>query len=104
MYDAFWLARLPRFGILAKGDIDPKEWRQVRDLLGKRGHLIRLRTSLINSQQGILSRNCGCSLPGKKIKQVRKSRGSKFFKYGATSKERLYCAGEAKCSYEFVMV
>lgn len=70
-HDAFWLAQLLRFGILAEGYIYPKEWRPVRDLLRKRGHLIRLRTSLINSLQGIISRNCGCNLPGKKIKQVR---------------------------------
>ncbi|MCK4838494.1 MAG: IS110 family transposase, partial [Desulfobulbaceae bacterium] len=70
-HDAFWLARLLRLGILAEGYIYPKEWRPVRDLLRKRGHLIRLRTSLINSLQGIISRNCGCQLPGKKIKQVR---------------------------------
>ena len=70
-HDAFWLARLLRLGILAEGYIYPKEWRPVRDLLRKRGHLVRLRTSLINSLQGIISRNCGCHLPGKKIKQVR---------------------------------
>jgi transposase len=38
--------------------------------LRKRGHLVRLRTSLINSLQGILSRNCGYSLNGNKIKQT----------------------------------
>jgi len=70
-HDAFWLAQLLRFGILAEGYIDPKEWRPVRDLLRKRGHLVRLRTSLINSLQGIISRNCGCRLTGNKIKQVR---------------------------------
>jgi len=70
-HDAFWLARLLRLGILAEGYIYPKEWRPVRDLLRKRGHLMKLRTSLINSLQGIISRNCGCHLPGKKIKQVR---------------------------------
>ncbi|MBU0676348.1 MAG: IS110 family transposase [Proteobacteria bacterium] len=70
-HDAFWLARLLRLGILAEGYIYPKEWRPVRDLLRKRGHLVRLRTSLIKSLQGIISRNCGHSLPGKKIKQVK---------------------------------
>ena len=70
-HDAFWLARLLRLGILAEGYIYPKEWRPIRDLLRKRGHLVKLRTSLINSLQGIISRNCGCQLPGKKIKQVR---------------------------------
>ena len=70
-HDAFWLARLLRLGILAEGYIYPKEWRPVRDLLRKRGHLVRLRTSLINSLQGIISRNCGCHLSGREIKQVR---------------------------------
>jgi len=72
-HDAFWLARLLRLGILAEGYIYPKEWRPVRDLLRKRGHLVRLRTSLINSLQGIISRNCGCHLSGREIKQVRKN-------------------------------
>jgi transposase len=69
--DSFLLATLLRFGILAEGYIYPKEMRPVRDLLRKRGHLLRLRTSMINSLQGIISRNCGCQLPGQKIKQVR---------------------------------
>lgn len=69
--DAFWLAHLLRLGILPEGYIYPKEDRPVRDLLRKRGHLVRLRTSLINSLQGIISRNCGCSLSGNKIKQFR---------------------------------
>ena len=69
--DAFWLAHLLRLGILPEGYIYPKEERPVRDLLRKRGHLVRLRTSLINSLQGIISRNCGCSLSGNKIKLFR---------------------------------
>lgn len=72
-HDAFWLARLLRLGILAEGYIYPREWRPVRDLLRKRGHLVRLRTALINSLQGIVSRNCGCHLPGNKIKQVKQN-------------------------------
>ena len=72
-HDAFWLARLLRLGILAEGYIYPRELRPVRDLLRKRGHLVRLRTALINSLQGIISRNCGCHLSGSKIKQVRKN-------------------------------
>jgi transposase len=67
--DAFWLAHLLRLGILPEGYIYPKGDRPVRDLLRKRGHLVRLRTSLINSLQGIISRNCGCTLSGNKIKQ-----------------------------------
>ncbi len=69
--DAFWLAHLLRLGILPEGYIYPKEDRPVRDLLRKRGHLVRLRTSLINSLQGIISRNCGCTLSGNKIKRFK---------------------------------
>ena len=69
--DAFWLAHLLRLGILPEGYIYPKEDRPVRDLLRKRGHLVRLRTSLINSLQGIISRNCGCNLNGNKIKRFK---------------------------------
>lgn len=68
-HDAFWLAHMDRLGILPQGYIYPKEIRPVRDLLRKRGHLIRLRTSLINSLQGIITRNNGHSLSGKYIKQ-----------------------------------
>lgn len=71
-HDAFWLAHMLRLGILPTGYIYPKENRPIRDLLRKRGHLVRLRTSLINSLQGIISRNCGTSLNSSKIKAVRK--------------------------------
>ncbi len=70
-HDAFWLAHMARLGIIPQGYIYPKEERPFRDLLRKRGHLVRLRTSVINSLQGIISRNCGCSLGGNKIKQLR---------------------------------
>jgi len=69
-HDAFWLAHMDKLGILPQGYIYPKEVRPVRDLLRKRGHLVSLRTSLINSLQGILSRNCGHTLNSNKIKQT----------------------------------
>ncbi|MCP3888122.1 MAG: IS110 family transposase [Desulfobulbaceae bacterium] len=72
-HDAFWLAHMDRLGILPQGYIYPKEMRPIRDLLRKRGHLVRLRTSLINSLQGIISRNCGHYLSGRKMKQIRKN-------------------------------
>ncbi len=72
-HDAFWLAHLLRLGILPEGYIYPQEQRPVRDLLRKRGHLVRLRTSLINSLQGIISRNCGSRLSASKIKQFREN-------------------------------
>ncbi|MDA3916700.1 MAG: transposase [Deltaproteobacteria bacterium] len=69
-YDSFWLAHLLRLNILPEGYIYPKEDRPVRDLLRKRGHLVKLRTSLINSLQGIINRNCGFKLTTGKIRQV----------------------------------
>jgi transposase len=70
-HDAFWLAHLLRLGILPEGYIYPKEERPIRDLLRKRGHLVKLRTSLILSLQGIISRNCALTLNVNKIKQMR---------------------------------
>ena len=70
-HDAFWLAHMDRLGILPQGHIYPKEDRPIRDLLRKRGHLVRLRTSLIISLQGIIQRNCGCRLDGVKVKRFK---------------------------------
>jgi len=67
-HDAFWLAHMLRLNILPEGYIYPKEDRPIRDLLRKRGHLVQVRTALINSLQGIISRNCGYSLNSNKIK------------------------------------
>jgi len=58
-HDAFWLAEMLRLGILPEGYIYPKEDRPVRDLLRKRSHLVKLRTSLIISLQNIICRNNG---------------------------------------------
>ena len=69
-HDAFWLAHLLRLGILPEGYIYPRESRPVRDLLRKRSHLVQLRTSLINSLQGMLRRNTGQKLNVNKIKQI----------------------------------
>jgi len=60
--DAFWLAQMLRLGILPEGYIYPKEERPIRDLLRKRGHLVRDRTSLMLSLQNIVVRNCGQKL------------------------------------------
>ena len=57
--DAFWLAEMLRLKILPEGYIYPKEQRPLRDLMRKRGHLVKLRTSLITSLQNILARNVG---------------------------------------------
>lgn len=69
--DAFWLAEMLRLNILETGCIYPKEERPIRDLLRKRGHLVRLRTSLILSLQNIISRNKGFKLSTNKIKLLK---------------------------------
>jgi transposase len=70
-HDAFWLAEMLRLGILPEGYIYPKEERPIRDLLRKRGHLVKLRTSLILSLQNIVARNRGVSLRVNDIKRVK---------------------------------
>jgi transposase len=72
-HDAFWLAHLLRLGILPEGYIYPKEERPIRDLLRKRGHLMKLRTSLILSLQNIVERNCGCKINANTIKRLREN-------------------------------
>jgi len=78
-HDAFWLAHMLRLGILPEGYIYPKEDRPVRDLLRKRGHLVKLRTSLINSLQDIIYRNCGAKMSGNKIKAVKENKVASLF-------------------------
>ncbi len=73
-HDAFWLAEMLRLGILPEGYIYPKEERPVRDLLRKRGHLVRLRTSLVISLQNILSRNLGRKVNVNDVKALREDR------------------------------
>lgn len=70
-HDAFWLAEMVRLGILPEGYIYPKEDRPIRDLLRKRGHLVRLRTSLILSLQNILSRNNGFKIKVNDVKALK---------------------------------
>ena len=72
--DAFWLAEMLRLKILPEGYIYPKEQRPLRDLLRKRGHLVRLRTSLIVSLQNILARNMGAKMNTNHIKVLTEDR------------------------------
>jgi transposase len=74
--DAFWLAEMLRLKILPAGYIYPKEQRPLRDLLRKRGHLVRLRTSLIVSLQNILARNIGKKMKANALKALREDRVS----------------------------
>ena len=75
-HDAFWLAEMLRLGILPEGYIYPKEQRPVRDLLRKRAHLVRLRTSLMISLQNILSRNLGRKMSVNDVKALKEDRVS----------------------------
>ena len=73
-HDAFWLAEMLRLGILPEGYIYPKQERPIRDLLRKRGHLMRLRTSLVVSLQNILSRNLGRKMKVNEVKGLQEDR------------------------------
>lgn len=68
--DAQWLAEMLRLEILPQGYIYPREHRPVRDLLRKRTHLVKLRTSLVNSLGNIIARNAGVSLKANKMKRL----------------------------------
>jgi transposase len=72
--DAFWLAEMLRLKILPEGFIYPKEQRPLRDVLRKRGHLVRLRTSLIVSLQNILARNTGAKMKTNHLKSLKEDR------------------------------
>jgi len=89
-HDAFWLAEMLRLGILPTGHIYPKDQRTVRDLLRKRGHLVRIRTSLILSLQNIITRNCGKQIANNDIKRLREDRISPLLAHN----EDLALAGE----------
>ena len=78
-HDAFWLGHMLRLEILPEGYIYPKEDRPVRDLLRKRGHLVKLRTSLILSLQGIIHRNYGFKMNVNKIKKIRENEVTPVF-------------------------
>ena len=68
-HDARWLAHLLRLGILPEGYIYPKEARAMRDLLRKRGQLVRNRTTHILSIQNLFTRNLGAQASGNDIKR-----------------------------------
>ncbi|HPT70518.1 MAG TPA: IS110 family transposase [Syntrophomonas sp.] len=77
--DAFWLAEMLRLGVLPQGYIYPKEERPIRDLLRKRAHLVRLRTSLILSLQNIVDRNCGKRINVNQIKKRKENLVAPYF-------------------------
>ena len=68
--DARWLAHILRLGILPEGYIYPKEERAVRDLLRKRGQLVRQRTANLLSIQNLMTRNTASSMNSNRIKTL----------------------------------
>ncbi|MGD1074886.1 MAG: transposase [Thermodesulfovibrionales bacterium] len=80
-HDAFWLAEMLRLKILPEGFIYPKTQRPPRDLLRKRGHPVRLRTSLILSLQNILARNVGTKMRANHMKALKKDRVAPLLAY-----------------------
>lgn len=69
-HDARHLAHLLRLGVLPTGHIHPKEDRAVRDLLRKRGQLVRYRTMQILSIQATASRNVGHGVSAEEIRKL----------------------------------
>ena len=77
--DARHLAHLLRLGILPTGYICPVEERGVRDLLRKRGQLVRCRTAQFLSIQNLVSRNTGSGLDVKEIRELDDESISRLF-------------------------
>jgi transposase len=68
--DARWLAHILRLGVLPEGYIYPEGERAVRDLLRKRGQMVRQRTTNLLSIQNLLTRNTGNSISANRIKML----------------------------------
>jgi transposase len=68
--DARWLAHLLRLGVLPEGYIYPKQERAVRDLLRKRGQMVRQRTANLLSIENLFSRNTASSMSANRIKRL----------------------------------
>jgi transposase len=90
-HDAFWLAELLALKILPEGYIYPKESRPLRDLLRKRAHLVRIRTSLILSLQNIVMRNHGIKIRSNDLKKLTQDPVAELLK----DQEELALAGKA---------
>lgn len=90
-HDAFWLAQMLALNILPEGYIYPKEGRPLRDLLRKRAHLVRVRTSLILSLQNIVLRNHGIKIRSEDLKKLTQDPVAELLK----DQEELALAGRA---------
>jgi transposase len=69
-HDAKWLGELLRLGILREGHILEPGKRAVRDLLRKRGHLVRERTRHLLSLGNLMQRNTGRSVRGDRLREI----------------------------------
>ncbi len=69
-WDAHWLARLLRYGILAEGYIYPKAQRGLRDLLRRRMFLVRHRSAHLVSIDNQVVRQTGRKLGGEAVKKL----------------------------------
>jgi transposase len=76
---ALWLADLLRLGILKTGYIYPKEARSLRDLLRKRLHLVRHRSSHIISVKNILTRSLGIRIKSDEVKKFDEKQVRRLF-------------------------
>ena len=85
-HDARHLAHLLRLGVPPTGHIHPKKERAVRDLLRKRGQLVRCRTTQILSIQSMVSRNRG---KGISTDEVRKLDDATISKYSGGDMNRI---------------
>lgn len=65
--DAFWIAEMLRLDTLPLGYIYPKEDRPVRDMLRRRMKLVQQRTADTLCLQGIIERQCGTCISGRKL-------------------------------------
>jgi transposase len=90
-HDAFWLAQMLALKILPEGYIYPKEERPLRDLLRKRAHLVRIRTSLVLSLQNIVMRNHGIKIRSQDLKKLTQNPVAELLK----DQEELALAGRA---------
>jgi transposase len=77
--DARWLAHLLRLGVLPQGHIYPKQQRPVRDLLRKRGQMVRQRTMNLLSIQNLFSRNTGGSISANRVKRLNRQEVENLF-------------------------
>jgi transposase len=78
--DTLWLAELLRLKLLKEGYVYPRSERAVRDLLRKRGQLVRMRTQNILSIQNLTSRNTGGKLSGDQVKHLTTEEVTEFYK------------------------